>query len=165
MLASLCIVLLLLLLAAASALLIDNKQKRLDRRVVTAAGMLDSHAASQASIRRQQVASRWKHLHRLVSYKPGMAYEFRAEYVVFAGIVLALAIMYVNIYLGLHFDYRFVFLVAIGVGTYVVRLLFKWQHRQLADKLFRQLPDTIQIVTSTVKAGSLVIDAFTNIAK
>jgi tight adherence protein B len=51
------------------------------------------------------------------------------------------------------------------VGIMVLRGLFGWQQRRLANKLFRQLPDTIQLVTSTVRSGLPVNEAFRTIAR
>jgi len=47
----------------------------------------------------------------------------------------------------------------------VVRGLFGWQQRRLANQLFRQLPDTIQLVTSTVRSGLPVNEAFRIISR
>jgi tight adherence protein B len=51
------------------------------------------------------------------------------------------------------------------VGIMVLRGLFGWQQRRLANQLFRQLPDTIQLVTSTVRSGLPVNEAFRTIAR
>jgi tight adherence protein B len=47
----------------------------------------------------------------------------------------------------------------------VVRGLFGWQQRRLANQLFRQLPDAIQIVASTVRSGLPVNEAFRTISR
>jgi tight adherence protein B len=47
----------------------------------------------------------------------------------------------------------------------VVRGLFGWQQSRIANQLFRQLPDTIQMVTSTVRSGLPVNEAFRTIAR
>jgi tight adherence protein B len=47
----------------------------------------------------------------------------------------------------------------------VVRGLFGWQRRRFTNQLFRQLPDTIQLVTSTVRSGLPVNEAFRTIAR
>jgi tight adherence protein B len=46
-----------------------------------------------------------------------------------------------------------------------VRGLFGWQQRRIANQLFRQLPDTIELVTSTVRAGLPVNESFRTIAR
>src|SRR5262249_31371423 len=40
-----------------------------------------------------------------------------------------------------------------------------WQQRRVAGQLFRQLPDTIQLVTSAVRSGLPVNEAFRTIAR
>jgi tight adherence protein B len=47
----------------------------------------------------------------------------------------------------------------------VVRGLFGWQRRRFANQLFRQIPDAIQLVTSSVRAGLPVNEAFRTIAR
>ena len=59
----------------------------------------------------------------------------------------------------------YVSLAAAIVAIMVVRGLFGWQQRRLANQLFRQLPDTIQLVTSTVRSGLPVNEAFRTVAQ
>ena len=66
----------------------------------------------------------------------------------------------------LSWDFRFsVTLAAAFVAVMVVRGLFGWQRRRLADQLFRQLPDTVSMVTSAVRSGLPVNEAFRAIAR
>ncbi len=51
------------------------------------------------------------------------------------------------------------------VAVLVVRGLFGWQQHRFANQLFRQLPDAIQLVTSTVRSGLPVNEAFRTIAR
>jgi tight adherence protein B len=83
--------------------------------------------------------------------------------VVLAGVLAAAAILYANSLFG--FSILYVSLAAAIVAIMVVRGLFGWQQRRLANQLFRQLPDTIQIVTSTVRSGLPVNEAFRTIAR
>jgi tight adherence protein B len=83
--------------------------------------------------------------------------------VLLAGVIAAAAIFYANSLLG--FSILYVSLAAAIVAIMVVRGLFGWQQRRLADQLFRQLPDTIQMVTSTVRSGLPVNEAFRTIAR
>jgi tight adherence protein B len=156
------IVLLLLICAAAITLLLDVRQKRIDRQLAIA--LPTSHSASLPSIRRLQVESRWLLLHRLANYKAGIAYDWRPEYVLLAGPIAAAAIFYANSLLGL-FSILYVSLAAVIVAVMVVRGLFGWQQRRLANQLFRQLPDTIELVTSTVRSGLPVNEAFHTISR
>jgi tight adherence protein B len=155
------IVLLLLICAAGMTLLLDARQKRIDRQLQIALPTADS--ASLPSIRRSQAASRWLFLHRLANYKPGIAYGLRLEFVILAGVIAAAAIFYANILLG--FSILQVSLAAVIVAVMVVRGLFGWQQRRIANQLFRQLPDTIQLVTSTVRSGLPVHEAFRTISR
>src|SRR4029078_11394142 len=77
--------------------------------------------------------------------------------------IAATAIFYANSFLG--FSTLHVSLAAAVVAIMVVRGLFGWQQRRLANQLFRQLPDTIELVTSTVRAGLPVNEAFRTIAR
>jgi tight adherence protein B len=155
------VVLLLLICAAATTLLLDARQRRFDRQLAIA--FPTSQLASLPSIRRSQVESRWLFLHRLANYRPGIAYEWRSQYVLLSGVIAAAAIFYANTLLG--FPVLHVSLAAVIVALMVVRGLFGWQQRRLADQLFRQLPDTIELVTSTVRSGLPVNEAFRTISR
>jgi tight adherence protein B len=143
------------------ALLLDARQRRVDRQLEIA--LPTSHSARLPSIRRSQAESRWLFLHRLGNYKAGIAYGLRPEFVLFAGALATAAVFYANSLLG--FSIVHVSLVAVTVAVMVVRGLFGWQQRRLANQLFRQLPDTIQLVTSTVRSGLPVHEAFRTIAR
>jgi len=155
------IVLLLLLCAAAMTLWLDARQRLTDRQLEIA--LPTSRAASLPSIRRLQVESRWRFLHRLANYKAGIPYEWHPAYVLLAGVITAVAIVYANSLLG--FPVLYVSLGAAIVAVMVVRGLFGWQRRRLANQLFRQLPDTIELVISTVRSGLPVHEAFRTISR
>src|SRR5215475_3403215 len=141
------IVLLLLICAAGMTLLLDARQRRIDRQLQIA--LPTSHSASLPSIRRLQAESRGLFLHRLANYKAG-ACDWHPAYVLLAGVIAAAAIFYANSLLG--FSILYVSLAAAIVAIMVVRGLFGWQQRRFANQLFRQLPDTIELVTSTVRS-------------
>jgi tight adherence protein B len=155
------IVLLLLICAAGMTLWLDARQRRIDRQLEIA--LPTSQSASLPSIRRLQTESRWLFLHRLANYKAGIAYDLRPAYVLLAGVIAAAAIFYANSMLG--FSILYVSLAAIIVTIMVVRGLFGWQRRRFANQLFRQLPDTIELVTSTVRSGLPVQEAFRTISR
>jgi tight adherence protein B len=123
-----------------------------------------SHSASLPSIRRLQAGSRWRFVHRLINYNAEIPYSWRPAYVLVAGVIAAAAIFYANSSL-LKFPMAYVYLAAATVAILVVRGLFGWQQRLFANQLFRQLPDTIQLVTSTVRSGLPVHEAFQTIAR
>jgi tight adherence protein B len=153
--------LVLLICAAAMTLWLGARQSRIDRQVVTALPI--SHSVSLPSIRRVEAGSRWRFLHRFANYRAGIAYAWHPAYVLLAGVIAAAAIFYANSLFG--FPILYVSLAAAIVAIMVVRGLFGWQQRRIANQLFRQLPDTIQIVTSTVRSGLPVNEAFRTIAR
>jgi tight adherence protein B len=155
------IVLLLLIGAAGVTLLLDARQRRMDRQVAIAlSGPLSESAPS---VRRTPVASRDLLFHRLGNYRPGIEYIWRPQYVLIAGLAAAVAVFYANSFLGYSLIY--VSSAAIIVAVMVIRSLFAWQRRRLANQLFRQLPDTIEMVTSAVRSGLPVNEAFRNVAR
>jgi tight adherence protein B len=155
------IVLLLLICAAAMTLLLDARQRRIDRQLEIA--LPTSQAARLPSIRRLQAESRWLFLHRLANYRAGIPYDWHPAYVLLAGVIAAAAILYANTLLG--FSTLYVSLAAAIVAIMVVRGLFGWQQRRFTNQLFRQLPDTIELVTSTVRSGLPVNEAFRTVSR
>jgi tight adherence protein B len=155
------IVLVLVICAAAQTLWLDRRHKRIDRQIAIA--LPTSHSASLPSIRRLEAGSRWEVFHRVANFRAEMAYEWHPAYVLLAGAIAALAIFYAGSLLG--FSTLYASLAAAFVDIMVVRGLFGWQRRRLANQLFRQLPDTIQLVTSTVRSGLPVNEAFRTIAR
>jgi tight adherence protein B len=153
--------LVLLMCAAAVTLWLGARQSRIDRNVTIALPTSDS--AGHPSIRRLEAGSRWMSLHRLANYRAGTDYTWHPAYVLLAGVLAAAALFYVNSLL--NFSILYVSFVAAIVAIMVVRGLFGWQQRRLANQLFRQLPDTIQLVTSTVRSGLPVSEAFRIIAR
>lgn len=158
---SIILVLLLLICAAAVALLIDTRQKRFDRRI--AAVLSASASMSAPSIRRLRVEPGGLFFHRLANYRAGISYALRPEYVLLAGVVAAIAVLYANSKLG--FPILYVSIASAVVALMVVRGLFGWQRSRLAEQLFRQLPDTIAMVTSVVRSGLPVNEGFRSIAR
>ena len=155
------IVLALLMCAAAISLWLDARERRMDRQLAIA--LPTSHAASLPSIRRLETRSRSQLLRRLANYRTEVAYVWRPAYVLLAGVIAAVAIFYANSLL--QFSTLYVSIAAAVAALMVVRGLFGWQQRSFADQLFRQLPDTIQLVTSTVRSGLPVNEAFRAIAR
>ncbi|MDA9542543.1 pilus assembly protein TadB [Bradyrhizobium sp. CCBAU 21362] len=155
------IVLVLLMCAACMSLWLDARQRRVDRQVAVA--LPASHPASLPSIRRSETGARSQLLHRLANYRADMTYALHPAYVLLAGVVAAAAVLYGNSMLG--FSTLYASIAAAVVAIVVVRGLFGWQRRRFVDKLFRQLPDAIQLVTSTVRSGLPVHEAFRTIAR
>ncbi|MCP3410257.1 type II secretion system F family protein [Bradyrhizobium sp. CCGB01] len=151
----------LLVCAACTSLWLDARQRRVDRQLAVA--LPASHPASLPSIRRAETGARSLFLHRLANYRPQIPYALHPAYVLLAGAVAAATILYANSLL--QFPTLFASIAAAGAAILVVRGLFGWQRRRYVDKLFRQLPDTIQLVTSTVRSGLPVHEAFRTIAR
>ncbi|MGX1321588.1 tight adherence protein B [Bradyrhizobium sp. USDA 377] len=155
------IVLGLLVCASCTTLVLDARQRRVDRQLAIA--LPASHTAGLPSIRRAETGSRSQFLHRLVNYRPEIPYAWRPAYVLLAGFIAAAAFWFaVN---PLQFSTLKVSIVAAFIAIMVVRGLFGWQQRSFTDGLFRQLPDTVQLVTSTVRSGLPVHEAFRTIAR
>jgi len=153
--------LVLLICAIAATWWLDARQRRIDGQLAIA--LPTSHSASLPSIRRLQAGSRGRFLHRLANYNAEIAYAWHPAYALLAGVIAAAAIFYANSLL--QFPILYVSLAAAIVAIMVVRGLLGWQQRRLANQLFRQLPDTIQLVTSTVRSGLPVNEAFRTIAR
>jgi tight adherence protein B len=155
------VVLALLICATVWSLWLDARENRFDRQIAIA--LPASQSASLPSIRRLQAGSRWRFLHLVANYKAETTYLWNPVYALLAGAIAAAAILYVNRLMD--FPDRYVYLAAAIVAIMVMRGLFGWQQRRLANQLFRQLPDTIQIVASTVRSGLPVNEAFHTIAR
>ncbi|MBB4369418.1 tight adherence protein B [Bradyrhizobium sp. cir1] len=154
-------VLALLLCAIAVSLWLDARQRRMERQLTTA--LPSSDPASLPSIRRLESGTRSRFLHRLANYRSGIVYAWHPAYVAGAAICAASAIFYFNRLLG--FSTLYVSIAAAIVAIVVVRGLLGWQQRRFVDQLFRQLPDAIQLVTSTVRSGLPVNESFRTIAR
>ncbi len=154
-------VLALLLCATAVSLWLDARERRMDRQMTTA--LRTSSAVTLPSIRRAESRSRSLFLYRLVNYRAGIPYAWHPAYVLLAAVIAPAAIFYANRLFG--FSNLYVSIAAAIVAILVVRGLFGWQRRRFADQLFRQLPDTVQLVTSTVRSGLPVNEAFRTIAR
>lgn len=155
------IVLVLLLCATANTLWLDSRQRRMDRQIEIA--LPTAEAATLVSIRRAAKASRWNMLYRIANYRAEMVYTVRPVYVLLAGALAAAGVLYLNELL--KFSGLKAGIAAGVVAVLVVRGLFGWQQRRFANQLFQQLPDAIQLVTSTVRSGLPVNEAFRTIAR
>lgn len=153
--------LVLLVCAAGLTLWLDARQRRINRQIETA--LPASHNDIETSIRRLETRSRAAALNRFVNYRPTIPYLLHPVYVLLIGALVAGVIFYTNRLFG--YSTLFVTIVAGIVALIVVRALFGWQQRRFATLLFKQLPDTIQLVTSTVRSGLPVQEAFRTIAR
>ncbi|NEV00851.1 type II secretion system F family protein [Bradyrhizobium uaiense] len=155
------IVLVLLLCATVNTLWLDSRQRRMDRQLEIA--LPTAEAEALVSIRRAAQTSRWRTFHRFINYNPAMPYPVRPVYVVLAGCFAAAGVLYLNEVL--KFPGLYAGIAGAVVALLVVRGLFGWQQQRFANQLFRQLPDAVQLVTSTVRSGLPVHEAFRTIAR
>jgi tight adherence protein B len=155
------IVLALLMLAAIVALWFDARQRRMDRQLEMA--LPTSELARLPSIRRMATESRWQSFYRLANYKPEFPYAWHPAYVLLAAVIAPAAIFYANRLFV--FPTLYVSVAASIAALWSVRALFAWQQRRLANQLFQQLPDVVRLVTSTVRSGLPVNEAFRTIAR
>jgi tight adherence protein B len=154
-------VLVLVICAALTSLWLDRRERRMLRQLTVA--LPASEAAALLSIRRAEAASSSLFLHRVAKYRADVPYTWHPAYVVLAGVLAAAAILFANQLVG--FSDLSVSIAAAIVAMLVIRGLFAWQQHRFADQLFRQLPDTIQLVTTTIRSGLPVHEAFRNIAR
>jgi tight adherence protein B len=139
------------------------KRRRMERQL---AAVLPTMATGpqQLSLRRAQVKEKWRLLHRLVNYDPGIVYAVRPLYT----LPIAAVVFFVIFYVGtgfLGFASSSVTVVAAAAGLLVIRSFLGWQQRRFAKGLFQQLPDVVELITSTVKAGLPAAEAFRVVAR
>jgi tight adherence protein B len=134
----------------------------MDSRIETA--LSTSTSVSAPTLRRAKTAAGGPFIHRLVNYKAEIPQEIGPPYVLLAGAIAAMAVFYTNSIL-LEFPLHYVSGAALIVALMVVRGLFGWQRHRFVNQLFRQMPDTIEMVTSAVRSGLPLGEAFRSIAR
>jgi tight adherence protein B len=155
------IILALLCVGSAIFLTLDGvRRRRFDRRVAEAipSSALAGHIPS---LRRPQERSR--PIQRLLNYDPYTAYEVRPIYVVLAASLVALAVCYIGLDM-LKLPTLYVAFAGIISALLLARGVLGWQQRRFVNRLFQQLPDAVELITSTVRVGLPVAEAFKVIA-
>jgi tight adherence protein B len=139
------------------------KRRRIERQL---AAVLPAAAAGPQplSLRRAQVRTKWRFFHRLINYDPDIAYTIRPLYTLPIAAIVFFAVSYVGTSF-LDFAPSSIALVAAVAGLLVIRSLLGCQQRRFANRLFQQLPDVVELITSTVKAGLPVAEAFRVVAR
>jgi tight adherence protein B len=139
------------------------KRRRIERQL---AAVLPTVATGPEplSLRRAQIKTKWQVLHRLINYDPGIVYTIRPLYTLPIAAIVFCAISYIGIGI-LGFAPSSITLVAAAAGLLITRSLLGWQQRRFANRLFQQLPDVVELITSTVKAGLPVAEAFWVVAR
>lgn len=151
----------LLLCGGGLVLVLDGRQRRIDRQIRIA--MPTDRTASFVSIRRERAVSKWHSIHQLVHYRPDLAYPVSPGVVALLGLGVAAADIYASRFAALPLAP--VLPMAALSALMVVRGLFGWMRRRLSQTLFLQMPDAIELVLSTVRAGLPVSEAFQIIAR
>lgn len=140
----------------------DGRQRRLDRQIRMATWGRGGATEGERplGIRRRSPADdeqRRGWLDLLFHYDPEAPLSWPASRTVMAGAAAAIVMMLaasfvVPLWLAM--------LEGAMTGPFVIRALFKWQRERYAGKLARQIPDTVSIVVSAVRAGLPIGEAF-----
>ena len=145
----------------------DARRPRLNRQLEVATLDLRDRSARQEqrrTIRRKTVTDeRLSNLtYALLRYEPDASLAWPASRTFLLGVGAAFAIFLLDrITLPLWLALATVPVTAL----LVIRFLFGWQRERYADRLLRQLPDTVQLVVGTVRAGMPVAEAFRILAR
>lgn len=91
------------------------------------------------------------------NYETEAPRSWPVSYIVLVSIGVGIAAMIVA---RLVFPLWLVLIEGIVTACITARNLFAWQARRYADRLVRQLPDTIELVVSAVRAGLPITEAF-----
>lgn len=146
-----------IIVGGVALLVLDSRQQRMNRQLANAFPVRQS-AGRNRSVRREIPQSRLAVFYKCLNYQPGALYDFPPLAVLCIGLALWALIGYVGTFLG--FPSLYVSAAGFVVALFAVRSMFNWERRRIANKLFRQLPDVIELVTSTVRAGMPTIKAF-----
>ena len=145
----------------------DGRQRRLDRQLTVATagfGLPAVPPRHQESIQRVVApdGQRRRLLHRIVGYYPDSTLAWPAASTIIAGLLAGAAgFLITDLLLGP--------LPALAVGVILavlmIRFLFGWQRDRYADKLLRQLPDSIQVMVGAVRVGMPIAEAIRILAR
>ena len=165
------VVLLILVLAAAPViLLLDTRDKRLEQRVglvASLSGGADADSLQNRSIRREQTGG--NALQNLAQSILRVPIDLPKAHVLPAGLVVGMAI-FVGGAAGMaarYFDISLPLAVSVGsiVGCVLARGVFGWELNNYQAKLLAQLPDALELVVNTTRAGLPVAEAIRAIAR
>ena len=156
------VVLLLIMILCPVVWVLDARKQQINRQLAIAMPASPT-ASSTPSLRRQQKQTKWQSVHRLVNYSSEVVYDVPALYVALAGVVAALAVCYAGLFVGISLTYMA--MIGLGAAIMVMRFVFGWQQFRFRNRLFQQLPDVVELVTSTVRAGLPIVEAFKVIAR
>ena len=146
---------------------LDTHQRRVDHNLEISAATSLGQATDENRHRRLRLQStrmsgRRTILKLLFNYEPGAPLAWPAWRVaLLASIAAAGAMMISRIALPLWV----VPIDGVLAGMFVTRCLFRWQRDRYSDRLLRQLPDTIELIVSAVRAGLPPAEAFSAVAR
>lgn len=163
-------ILLMVLLAGPIVLFLDVRQQKLLRQIalVTAPSQAQQQAAQMAArdirITRPTGGTLRRLLFALIGLDP-LARQGEivpVPLVLLAGFVIGTVADFIA---SLALPPEACLATGVVIGILVIRMLFSWQRKRFADALRRQLPDTIELVVSAVRAGLPVSEAIRGIAR
>ena len=151
-------------------LLLDSRSQRLEQRVGTLGtrgpSVMTTDAESRRSIRvAEQRHSRLRTLVGSVLQVPG---DLPGVHVMPPPVIAALGIgVGLAVAWGARFNMSAVYALIAGVaiGLFIMRSLFRWETKRYAGKLRKQMPDMIELLASSVRAGLPVSEAFRGVAR
>ncbi len=161
------IVLFVVLIGAIVGLIVDNRNTKLRLRVEALVPHEDEqHAAEVASIRVAR-PSRLR-TRRVLAALFRMPMDLPAAHVVNPRIVVLLGLLagLVAAFGSVRFiDWAYAIPLGITAGLAATRAIFAWEWNAYQKALRQQLPDTIEMVVSAVRAGLPIGDAFRGVAQ
>ena len=160
--------LVLVLFAAMVVLRLDTRSQRMQQRIAAigpraAAGALESRPGSIRVARRRNLPLRnllQRFLHLPIDTPAAHVMPIGA--VTGGGLIVGVASAWVaQLFVGALPALG----IGIAVGIQVVRTIFGWERRRYGDLLRRQMPDMIELLASSVRAGLPVAEAFRTVAR
>lgn len=153
---------------SASALVLHKEARRrrlahqleIAMRGLEKPGVLDP----RRSIRREDALQElWqRRLFALLHYRPDASGGWPPSRTIMAGVALALVPLPIT---AMVLPLWLALLAMPVLAVFAIRALFNWQRGRYAERLLRQLPDTIQLVVGAIRAGLPVGEAFRLLAR
>lgn len=160
--------LLTLALVTGLVTLAKSGQARRLRERVASAGLVELRATETAGLPsiRLQTSNRRPLLERFLTFlrfNPETPQEQLIPWWATLLIGAALAAL-VGYYLRFLLSVELAVPAGIGIGIFVVRGLFAWQHNRYVDAIFQQIPDAIGMMVRAIRAGLPVAEAMRSVA-
>jgi tight adherence protein B len=161
------LLLLAVALAAPIVLYVDRRRERLRanlEQVVWGNEPVSMVQQVRRGIRIEQTGNEWfKELcYKGLRYDPEAPRRIPALLVLFAGVI---AVVSIFIFGRIVFPEWVAALGGLVAGVVTIRGLFGWDQDRYSIKLLRQLPDTIEMMVSAVRAGLPVAEAFRAVSR